>query len=106
MLSRIRVTTGASLKTKSYSAPSVSTKNNFTDIEVIDFGPTAVFHEKFPNVGKPFIFDEQDWLTLGDGDGYQDYFPRKGRVKEAVKWGQLKLFITELQFFFYCLILF
>jgi hypothetical protein len=94
MLSRIRGTTGTSLK-----ASLVSKSQPFSDIEGIDFGPTAVFHEKFPNVGKPFIFDEQDWLTLGDGDGYQDYFPRKGRVKEAVKWGQLKLFITELQFF-------
>lgn len=94
MLSRIRGTTGTSLK-----ASLVSKSQPFSDIEGIDFGPTAVFHEKFPNVGKPFIFDEQDWLTLGDGDGYQDYFPRKGRVKDAVKWGQLKLFITELQFF-------
>jgi hypothetical protein len=94
MLSRIRGTAGTSLKTKASSD-----KSYFPDIEGIDFGPTAVFHEKFPNIGKPFIFDEQDWLTLGDGDGYQDYFPRKGRVKEAVKWGQLKLFISELQFF-------
>lgn len=95
MLSRIRGTAGASLK----ALPSSTSTSLISDIEGIDFGPTAVFHEKFPNVGKPFIFDEQDWLTFGDGDGYQDYFPRKGRVKESVKWGQLKLFITELQFF-------
>ena len=90
MLSRIRGTPGTNLK-----APIA--KTNYS--EGIDFGPTAVFHEKFPNVGKPFIFDEQDWLTLGDGDGYQEYFERKGRVKNSVKWGQLKLFTSELQFF-------
>lgn len=90
MLSRIRGTPGTNLK-----APVAKT----TYSEGIDFGPTAVFHEKFPNVGKPFIFEEQDWLTLGDGDGYQEYFERKGRVKNSVKWGQLKLFTSELQFF-------
>jgi hypothetical protein len=90
MLSRIRGTPGASLKASASKLPST---------EGLDFGPTPAFHEKFPNVGTPFIFDEQDWLTLGDGDGYQEYFPRKGRVKNSVKWGQLKLFTTELQFF-------
>jgi hypothetical protein len=102
MLSRIRGTAGTNLKASASSAAKSSVKpgvSKLPDIDGIDFGPTAVFHEKFPNIGKPFLFDEQDWLTFGDGDGYQDYFPRKGRVKEAVKWGQLKLLITEMQFF-------
>jgi len=90
MLSRVRGTPGVSLKTPSIKKSAV---------EGIDFGPTTVFHEKFPNVGAPFIFNENDWLTLGDGDGYQEYFKRQGRVKNAVKWGQLKLFTSELQFF-------
>jgi hypothetical protein len=91
MLSRGRGTPGVSLKTPS---------ERKSAMEGIDFGPTAVFHEKFPNVGKyPFIFNENDWLTVGDGDGYQEYFKRQGRTKNAVKWGQLKLFTSELQFF-------
>lgn len=90
MLSRVRGTPGVSLKTPSFKKSAA---------EGIDFGPTAVFHEKFPNVGNPFIFNENDWLTVGDGDGYQEYFKRQGRTKNAVKWGQLKLFTSELQFF-------
>ena len=90
MLSRVKGTPGVSLKT-----PATKLKES----EGIDFGPTAVFHEKFPNIGKPFFFEEQDWLTLGDGDGYQEYFERKGRTKNSVKYGQLKLFTTEMQFF-------
>jgi len=90
MLSRIRGTPGTSLKTPASQLPLS---------DGIDFGPTAVFHERFPNIGKPFIFNENDWLTLGDGDGYQEYFKRQGKVKNAVKFGQLKLFTTEMQFF-------
>jgi hypothetical protein len=40
MLSRIRGTPGTSLKTTAPKLPS---------FEGIDFGPTAPFHEKFPN---------------------------------------------------------
>lgn len=90
MLSRVKGTPGVSLKTPS---------SKLKESEGIDFGPTAVFHEKFPNIGKPFFFEEQDWATLGDGDGYQEYFERKGRTKNSVKYGQLKLFTTEMQFF-------
>jgi hypothetical protein len=90
MLSRVKGTPGVSLKT-----PAAKLKES----DGIDFGPTAVFHEKFPNIGKPFFFEEQDWTTLGDGDGYQEYFERKGRTKNSVKYGQLKLFTTEMQFF-------
>lgn len=48
---------------------------------------------------KPFIFDENDWVTFGDGDGTHEYHERKYELKKAAHYGQLKLLTTELQFF-------
>ena len=66
-----------------------------------DFGPTAVFFDTETargDISQPFDFKENEWLTVGDGCGNQKYFSRADRVKKAVKWGQLKLFTSELQF--------
>jgi len=54
-----------------------------------------------PIVPKPnefLAFDRTTWLTLGDGDGHQAYYRRKNQTKSSVKWGQLKLLTTEIQF--------
>jgi hypothetical protein len=82
-------------------SPGINLKKvkQYSEEDDIDFGPGAIFHNKKFKLNKPILFDENDWLTVGDGDGYQDYFSRKGRVKNSVKWGQLKLFTTEMQFF-------
>lgn len=76
--------------------------NEFVSEEIIDLGPTAVFHSneiKGNGLSKvTYNFNENKWLTLGDGSGKQGYFSRKAMKKTAIKWGQLKLFITELQF--------
>lgn len=90
-LSRVKGTVGKSLK-----APS---SRILEKEEGLDFGPTVVFHEKTKTIGTPFLFHENDWLTLGDGDGYQEWFSRQGKTKNAIKWGQLKLFTSEMQFF-------
>jgi hypothetical protein len=90
MLSRVKGSPGLSLKSKS---------SQVRDDLGTDFGPTEFFHNKAFTLGKPIIFTEEDWLTIGDGSGEQGYFERKGREKQSVKWGQLKLFITEMQFF-------
>jgi hypothetical protein len=70
--------------------------------QVYEFGETPSIHsKKFEKINpeQPFIFDENDWLTVGDGDGYQSYFRRKYYEKTSVKYGQLKLLTTEIQFF-------
>jgi hypothetical protein len=48
---------------------------------------------------KTFIFEENDWLTFGDGDGTHEYHERKYEIKKSTHYGQLKLLTTELQFF-------
>jgi len=66
-----------------------------------EFGETPSIHnKKFEKINpeQPFIFEENDWLTVGDGDGYQNYFRRKYYEKTSVKYGQLKLLTTEIQF--------
>jgi hypothetical protein len=70
--------------------------------ETYEFGETPSIHsKKYPKINpeEPFIFEENDWLTVGDGDGYQSYFRRKFYDKTSVKYGQLKLLTTEIQFF-------
>jgi hypothetical protein len=70
--------------------------------ETYEFGETPSIHsKKYPkiNPAEAIIFDENDWLTVGDGDGYQNYFRRKFYDKTSVKYGQLKLLTTEIQFF-------
>jgi hypothetical protein len=68
----------------------------------IDTGPTPVFHNiEVQNNGdltKPFYYKEDPWLTVCDGCGKQEYFRRADRIKTAIKWGQLKLFTSELSF--------
>lgn len=67
----------------------------------LDLGPTPPFHHievQHGDISQPFDFKENEWLTVGDGCGSQKYFSRADRVKKAVKWGQLKLFTSELQF--------
>jgi hypothetical protein len=51
-----------------------------------------------PRNNEYLLFDRSMWLTLGDGDGYQAYYRRKNQSKHSVKWGQLKLLATEIQF--------
>jgi hypothetical protein len=51
-----------------------------------------------PRPGEYLPFDRSIWLTLGDGDGHQAYYRRKNQSKNSVKWGQLKLLTTEIQF--------
>lgn len=70
--------------------------------ETHEFGETPAIHsKKYPKINpeEAIIFDENDWLTVGDGDGYQNYFRRKYYEKTSVKYGQLKLLTTEIQFF-------
>ena len=69
--------------------------------KIPNFGPKTVFHGsevQGGNFDQAFVFIENEWDTVGDGNGKQEYFPRKGMRKTAIKWGQLKLFTTELQF--------
>ena len=37
--------------------------------------------------------------TIGEGDAQKKYERRTGAIKNSIKWGQLKLFVTELDFF-------
>jgi hypothetical protein len=67
----------------------------------LDFGPSAFEHNidvQYGDITQPFVFTEDNWLTVGDNCGSQKYFSRATRVKKAVKWGQLKLLTSELQF--------
>jgi hypothetical protein len=67
----------------------------------LDLGPTQPLHNidvQHGDIAQPFDFKENEWLVVGDGCGSQKYFSRADRVKKAVKWGQLKLFTSELQF--------
>lgn len=77
--------------------------NESVSKEIIDLGSTAVFHSNEIKgnglVNVTYNFNEDKWLTVGDGCGKQAYFSRKGMKKTAIKWGQLKLLISELQFF-------
>ena len=68
--------------------------------EAINLGSTPVFHntEIFKGFDDTYVYDEDDWLLIGDGCGKQEYFRRRGMRKTCLKWGQMKLFITELQF--------
>jgi len=69
--------------------------------DILDLGPTAVFHStevQGKNLSDSFFYDENKWLTVVDGSGKQEYFSRKGTVKKAIAWGQLKLFLAELTF--------
>jgi hypothetical protein len=43
-------------------------------------------------------FSRDDYYTLGDGNPRLPYFRRRDDNKTAVKWGQFKLFTTEIQF--------
>jgi uncharacterized membrane protein len=43
-------------------------------------------------------FTRDDCFTLGDGNERTPYFRRQDHNKSAVKWGQLKLLTTEIQF--------
>lgn len=67
----------------------------------LDFGSGALTHntviQKY-GLKQTFTYDENDWLLVADGSGKQEYFSRSGMKKTALKWGQLKLFISELQF--------
>jgi hypothetical protein len=67
-----------------------------------DLGPTQPFHnievQQNGDITKPFYYKENPWLTVCDGCGKQEYFRRADRIKTAVKWGQLKLFTSELSF--------
>jgi len=74
-----------------------ATKNVISDI---DLGSTPVFHSALLQNGlnQTFTYNEDDWLLVADGDGKQEYTERRGKRKTALKWGQMKLFITELQF--------
>jgi hypothetical protein len=42
-------------------------------------------------------FDLED-LTIGKGDPYEEYIKNSGILKTSIKWGQLKLFVSELNF--------
>lgn len=66
----------------------------------LDFGPEPVFHcdEVLKGDVNQYFFFTDGWITVGDGSGKQKYFSRKGMKKTAVKWGQLKLFTSELMF--------
>ena len=69
--------------------------------KTIDLGPTPLFHNievQNGDISKPFYYKENPWLTVCDGCGKQEYFRRADRVKTALKWGQLKLFTSELSF--------
>jgi hypothetical protein len=67
----------------------------------LDFGPTAFEHNidiQYGDPTQPFVFTEDNYVNVGDGCGSQKYFSRATRVKKAVKWGQLKLLTSEVQF--------
>jgi hypothetical protein len=67
-----------------------------------DFGSTPVIHNTViqkGNINQTFTYEENEWLLTVDGCGRQKYTSRKGLRKTAIKWGQMKLFITEMQFF-------
>lgn len=53
---------------------------------------------KDSGLNQTFIYDKKNFLVLGDGDGASQYYSRKDERKTALKWGQLKLFTTELEF--------
>ena len=68
-----------------------------------DLGGGALFHNTEIQKGKitdTFPYKEVPWSMVGDGAGQQDYFQRRtlGSKVTAVKYGQLKLFISEVQF--------
>ncbi len=91
----VKLTPGKGLKLKS---PALIAKES----SVPDYGPTQPIQNidaQYGDITQPFDYKENNWLTVGDGCGSQKYFSRAGRVKKAVKWGQLKLFTSELQFF-------
>lgn len=78
-------------------------KNIKTDSNSVqyEFGKTPVIHNTViqnSSIKQTFMYDENDWLLVVDGCGRQQYTSRKGTRKTAIKWGQLKLFTTELQF--------
>lgn len=82
------------------SEPKIS---NSLKTEGIDLGSTPVFHNTIiqssgGDLNQTFSYNENDWLLVADGAGTQKYTSRKGMAKKALKWGQMKLFITELQF--------
>lgn len=43
-------------------------------------------------------FSRDTHFTVGDGDPQAPWKARKGEVKKSIKWGQLKLLVTEVQF--------
>jgi hypothetical protein len=73
------------------------------EVQNIDLGSTPVFHNTIiqnssNSLNDTYTYNENDWLLVCDGAGQQKYTSRKGMVKKTLKWGQMKLFITELQF--------
>ncbi len=86
------------------SSSSIKSEKRFiSEVEGIDLGSTPVFHNTIiqnsgSDLNQTFNYKEDDWLLVADGSGSQKYTSRKGMVKKALKWGQMKLFITELQF--------
>ena len=90
----VKIGPGSALKLKS---PALIAKESVE----LDYGPTQPEHNidvQYGDPTQPFVFTEDNWLTVGDGCGSQKYFSRATRVKKAVKWGQLKLFTSEVQF--------
>jgi hypothetical protein len=80
------------------SEPKTLTTNEGTNL-----GSTPVFHNTIiqnsgGDLNQTYNYTEDDWLLVADGSGSQKYTSRKGTMKKAIKWGQMKLFITELQF--------
>jgi hypothetical protein len=81
-----------------FERKNIKTESNSVQYE---FGKTPVIHNTViqnSNIKQTFMYDENDWLLVVDGCGRQQYTSRKGTRKTAIKWGQLKLFTTELQF--------
>ncbi len=90
----VKIGPGKALKLKS---PALISKEATT----LDLGPTQPEHNidvQYGDITQPFVFTEDNWSNVGDGCGSQKYFSRATRVKKAVKWGQLKLFTSEVQF--------
>lgn len=46
----------------------------------------------------PIQFDRHRHMTVGDGDPQMPWRSLAGQQRSAIKWGQLKLWVTEIQF--------
>jgi len=49
--------------------------------------------------GKPISFDKNIWYTFGDGDGQEKYKSRGASKDSGIKCPQMKLILSEIQFF-------